>query len=433
MYNSNNGVDKTLPSRWPKSLAALEERQFQWLLGSNGAFFLALQGQILTRTFLAWDLTGEEMSLAYVNVAFAVPMLIFSIFGGALSDRMERRFLALFGQAFVIIAEASILCLLLLDALQFWHLLAAGALGGAVIPFSMPARTAIVFNVVGPSRLSNATALSGGVMNLGRVVGPMIMGFAIDWHGATGAYVVAVSLHISSFLCLFGVQRCFAGNGGKRKILAEIAGGFRYVVNHPALGVCLLFGLVPMFLAMPFQNLLVLFSDEVWQVGESGLGLMMSAAGLGGVIGSIWMARRGENPNRTILMVVTALLFAVFLAIFAVTPSFVIALVPLVVANAFASASQTLNNTATQFLIEDAYRGRVSAIMLMTFGLMPLGVVPMAMLADSVGVQAAIVVASAALIAVIVVFYAFSSALRRLDEHVATALSSQEQASSRQA
>ena len=428
MHESEDVSDRVTTSRWPKSLSSLEERQFRWLLGSNGAFFLALQGQILTRTFLAWDLTGEEMSLAYVNVAFAVPMLIFSIFGGALSDRMERRFLALFGQGLVILAEASILCLLLLDALEFWHLLAAGALGGAVIPFSMPARTAIVFNVVGPSRLSNATALSGGVMNLSRVLGPVITGFAIDWYGATGAYLVAVSLHISSFLCLFGVRRCYSGNSGNRKILEEIAGGFRYVIDRRPLAVCLLFGLAPMFLAMPFQNLLVIFADEVWQVGESGLGLMMSAAGLGGVIGSIWMARRGENPKRTILMVITTLLFAVCLALFAVTPSFVVALLPLVIANAFASAGQTLNNTATQFLIEDAYRGRVSSIMLMTFGLMPLGVVPMAMLAGNIGVQAAIVTACFALIATIALFYLFSAALRNLDDHVENAMNSHEQA-----
>ncbi|MFK8022263.1 MAG: MFS transporter [Pseudomonadales bacterium] len=422
MEDSSNGDQQPAASRWPRSIASLEEPQFRWLLGSNAAFFLAIQGQILTRTYLAWDLTGEEMSLAYVNIAFAVPMLIFSIFGGAFSDRTERRFLALFGQSFVVLSEAIVLVLLLLGSLEFWHILAAGALSGAVIPFSMPARTAIVFNVVGPSRLGNATALSGGVMNVCRVVGPMIMGFAIDFFDVTGAYIVAVSLHIMAFFCLFGVKRCYADKKSRKNLGQEISSGFRYVFERRALMMCILFGLLPMFLAMPFQNLLVIFADEVWNVGERGLGIMMSAAGLGGVVGSVWMARRGENTNRTKLMIGTTLLFGICLGVFAVTPLFAFALVPLVIANAFASASQTLNNTAAQLLVEDEFRGRVSAIMLMTFGLMPLGVVPMALMASAIGVKLAIVIASATLVAVVILFYSVSPSLRDLDEHVKLAL-----------
>ena len=66
-------------------------------MAGNAAFFLAMQGQVLTRTFLAWELTQEEMSLAYINIAFAIPMLIFSLLGGAMSDRIERRKLIVHG------------------------------------------------------------------------------------------------------------------------------------------------------------------------------------------------------------------------------------------------------------------------------------------------------------------------------------------------
>lgn len=365
------------------------------------------------------------MSLAYVNLAFAVPMLIFSVFGGVFSDRAERRRLALLGQAMIVLSEGFVLALLLADALQFWHILVAGALSGAVLPFSMPARTAIVYNVVGARRLGNATALSGGVANIGRVLGPVMMGFAIDFTDVSGAYVIAVALHVFAFFCLFGVRRCYAEKKQKSPFAEEIILGFRYVLERRELLVCLLFGLTPMFLAMPFQNLLVVFADEVWMVGERGLGIMMAAGGAGGVLGSLWMARRGENPARAWLMVVVTFLFAVFLALFAVTPVFYLALVPLIIANIFASAGQTLNNTAVQLLTEDAYRGRVSAMMMMTFGLMPLGVVPMAILAEIVGAETAIVIASLALMLAIVLFYAFSSRLRQMDDYVNRAQSTQ--------
>ena len=86
-------------------------------MASNAAFFLALQGQVLTRTFLAWELTQEEMSLAYINIAFAIPMLIFSLLGGAMSDRIERRKLVMIGQALLVANECFILVLLIFELL----------------------------------------------------------------------------------------------------------------------------------------------------------------------------------------------------------------------------------------------------------------------------------------------------------------------------
>jgi predicted MFS family arabinose efflux permease len=139
-----------------------------------------------------------------------------------------------------------------------------------------------------------------------------------------------------------------------------------------------------MFLAMPFQNLLVVFADEIWQVGEQGLGTLMAVSGLGGVMGSIWVARRGEQTDRVKLMAMSTLLFGVLLMVFAMTKQFYLALLPLFLANACASASQTLNNTASQLLVDDNQRGRMSAFMMMTFGLTPLGVLPLAYLAQIV-------------------------------------------------
>ncbi len=405
----------TAGRHWPHYIAALEEPQFRWLLGGNAAFFLALQGQVLTRTFLAWDMTHQEMSLAYVNIAFALPMLILSMIGGAIGDRLERRKLVLIGQFLIVVNEAMMLSLLLLGLLEFWHMLIGAAVAGTIIPFIMPARTAIVFNVVGPKRLPNATALSSASMNLSRVLGPVIMGLVIDLSSVAGAYAVSVFLNLIAYLCVFGVKPSRAVKKPKQKLSSDVVQGFNYVWHHKDLLVCLSFGLVPMFLAMPFQNLLVVFADDVWHVGERGLGIMMASAGLGGVLGSIWMARRGNDPRRTSLMIWTTMAFAVFLILFAVSESFYLALLPLIIANIFAAASQTLNNTASQLLVEDEVRSRVSAIMLMTFGLTPLGVVPLAYVAQQFGVQSAIYIACVLLIASVILFYLLSPRLRRLD------------------
>ena len=407
-------------SRKPSGFDVLSIPQFRWLFVGNVAFFFAMQGQMLTRTILAWDLTGLAQSLAYINLVVALPMIFASMIGGAVTDRVERRQLIIVGQCLITCNEIFILTMLLLGQLEFWHLLCTAFVAGCAFPFIMPARMAITVNVVGPDRIQSAMAVSGGAMNLSRVVGPAMMGVIISEFSVIAAYVVSTILYASAVFCMFFVKRNKAvqPDGGKKPLLADIIYGFQYVsLNKPVL-VCLMFGLVPMFLAMPFQNLLVMLVEQTWQVGESGLGILMGAGGVGGVLGSIWIARRGDRSERLRLMVVTVIGFALFLALFTQTSVFYLALLPLVLANLCASAFQTVNNATIQILVDDSVRGRMSSFMMMSFGLTPLGVFPMAVAADHIGAANAILGACVALMIITVAFVGLSRTLRTIDSTV---------------
>ena len=406
--------------RKPSGFDVLSIPQFRWLFVGNVAFFFAMQGQMLTRTILAWDLTGLAQSLAYINLVVALPMIFASMIGGAVTDRVERRQLIIVGQCLITCNEIFILTMLLLGQLEFWHLLCTAFVAGCAFPFIMPARMAITVNVVGPDRIQSAMAVSGGAMNLSRVVGPAMMGVIISEFSVIAAYVVSTILYASAVFCMFFVKRNKAvqPDGGKKPLLADIIYGFQYVsLNKPVL-VSLMFGLVPMFLAMPFQNLLVMLVEQTWQVGESGLGILMGAGGVGGVLGSIWIARRGDRSERLRLMVVTVIGFALFLAVFTQTSVFYLALLPLVLANLCASAFQTVNNATIQILVDDSVRGRMSSFMMMSFGLTPLGVFPMAVAADHIGAANAILGACVALMIITVAFVGLSRTLRTIDSTV---------------
>ena len=406
--------------RKPSGFDVLSIPQFRWLFVGNVAFFFAMQGQMLTRTILAWDLTGLAQSLAYINLVVALPMIFASMIGGAVTDRVERRQLIIVGQCLITCNEIFILTMLLLGQLEFWHLLCTAFVAGCAFPFIMPARMAITVNVVGPDRIQSAMAVSGGAMNLSRVVGPAMMGVIISEFSVIAAYVVSTILYASAVFFMFFVKRNKAvqPDGGKKPLLADIIYGFQYVsLNKPVL-VCLMFGLVPMFLAMPFQNLLVMLVEQTWQVGESGLGILMGAGGVGGVLGSIWIARRGDRSERLRLMVVTVIGFALFLAVFTQTSVFYLALLPLVLANLCASAFQTVNNATIQILVDDSVRGRMSSFMMMSFGLTPLGVFPMAVAADHIGAANAILGACVALMIITVAFVGLSRTLRAIDSTV---------------
>jgi len=403
-------------SKLPRGFVSLGSIPFRWFLVGHLSFFLAMQGLVLVRSLLAWDLTKSEMSLAYINLSVAVPMVIGSLIGGAVTDRMERKRLVVIGQTVILGCEGLILALILLEQIAFWHMVVTAFMVGCAFPFVMPARMAIVYDIVGRQHLANALALSAGANNLARVLGPALSGIMIHFFSLKGAYVLSIALYVLASICMLRLPACHPTRHDDKSLFADMLYGFRYVTGHRPIFLCLIFGMFPMLIVMPVQNLLVVFTDEVWRTGQSGLGLMMTIMGIGGVIGALWVARMPHNARRVNLMITTTLAFAVFLGVFSLTPSFTLALVPLLIANIFGNASQTLNNTILQLLVADNIRGRMSSFIMLTFGLTPLGVLPIAYLAERIGAPIAVFYACLVLVLIVLGFYFFSPTLRHLDE-----------------
>jgi len=408
-------------SRGP--FASLRHQQFRWLFASNTAFFFAMNGQFVVRSVLAYRLTGSEFALGLINLVVAIPILVVSPFGGVVADRFERRRLIMGGQAVLVASELVILALLLLGQLAFWHLLAAVFVMGCTFPFIMPARQAIVANIVGRQGLANAMALQMGAINAARVVGPVLAGLIIALAGVRWVYVVAVALYAAAFFSMAHVAKSPPPEGARaRPVLGELVGGLRYVAGDPPVRALLVLSVIPILLAMPFQALLVVFADDVWHVGAGGLGILQAAAGFGGIVGSFWVAVVGETPRKLRLMMSTLLAFAGSLFLFSLSPWFLLALPLVFAADVFASAFTTTINTLIQVLIPDEVRGRVMSIMMMTFGLTPLGTVPVSALAEAFGAPAAVAIASLVTIGLSFLILAASRALRAIDATAAAAL-----------
>lgn len=408
---------------WRSATSSLGIPQFRWLYASNMAFFFAMSGQGLVRSWLAFTMTNSELALGLIGAAVALPMLFIAPIGGVIADRMERRNLIAGGQAIVVISEVAILLLLVTDLLEFWHLLTASMLMGCVFPFIMPARQAIVMNIVGKQGLPNAMALNMGGMNASRVVGPASAGFLIGGLGIEGTYAIGLVLYITGLLCMLRVHRSRpTGDPRSIPIGTAMLDGLRYLRRQRQVAVLLLFGLVPMFLAMPFQTLLVVFARDVWDSGSSGLGILSAIAGTGGVLGSVMLAWQGYSHKRLRQMMLSLLGFVAFLFLFSLSPYFLLALPLIFIANIFGSIFSTLNNTAIQLIIPDSVRGRVSSFLMMSFSLPLLGTLPMSAVAEVYGARVAVAGASVLAMVVAIVFYALSPALRDLDAGVRKAL-----------
>jgi MFS family permease len=410
---------------WRGALASLENRQFRWLWSGNVAFFFAMQSMsMVLRTSLTYTLTnGDPLKIGWVTFTVAIPMVVLAPVGGVFADRIDRRRLIMTCQAILLTSE-SVTCLLFaLDALQFWHLIALGAVIGTMFALMMPARQAIVVNVVGRAQLGNAMALNMTGMNVTRVVGPAAAGVAMSAVGIVPTYTIGLGLYALALFAMTRLEPALPPPGaGRPPVLRSIVEGFHYLGGNRMVLLLIIFGAGPMLLMMPFQPLLVVFANDVWHVGYAGLGSLNAAAGIGGMAGAFLVAVRGDADRRLGMMLGSVLAFATSLGIFAFCPWFSVAMLMLLVANLFASVFGVLNNTAIQQLVPDEVRGRISSFLTMSFSLPMLGSLPVSVIAHRYGAPIAVGAASVTAIVLSMAFYASSPSLRGLDEAVRGAL-----------
>src|SRR5258705_8185574 len=210
---------------------------YRWLFISNMAFFLAMQSQALVRGFLAVRPTHSEFALGGVSFAVAVPMLLVSPLGGVLADRVDRRRLIMTAQALVLVSESTVLALYATGSLAFWHLVAAAIVVGCVFPLMMPARQAIVANLVGRERLSSAIAVNMTGMNTARVVGPALGGLLIVGDDVRLAYVAAIASYAAALLCMLKIDPARPPAGARRASpWASLIEGCTYLLDNRLVG-----------------------------------------------------------------------------------------------------------------------------------------------------------------------------------------------------
>lgn len=397
-------------------------REFRWLYAGNVAFFLAMGSQGVVRQALAYDLTGSNAKLGLLATLSALPMALLSPLGGGLADRADRRKVMMAGQSVVLAAELAVFALLVTGRLRFVHLLLLSCAMGGVFPFVMPSRQAIVANLVGRERLAHAMALTITGINTARVVGPWVGSRISEYFGRTAAYAVGTALYAVAIACTFRISASRADRAAvATSMWHSVAEGARFLGGSPLVVTLIAFGLVPLLLAMPVQSFFVAFSQH-WGHGDTGLGTLSAAVGIGGILGSLLVVWIGDAHGRTRRQLTAVTAFALALAAFAAAPGFWSATALLLLAMACTSIFQTLNNTAIHLLIPDRVRGRVSSFLLMSMSLPMLGGYPLGVAADAFGLKLTFVAASLLSMAIAWAFVALSPRLRDLDASVRTAL-----------
>lgn len=375
---------------WQRTFASLGLPTYRWFWSSLLVYFLAFQMDMIARGYLAFDITGSATALGVVSIAWGIPLLLLSLVGGTLADRVEKRNLLQATQAVMALSSLITAILVQTDLIQIWHMVVLGFLLGVVWSFAIPARQAMVPELVSDRRLMNALALNNSAMNTTRIIGPSLAGglIVVPLFGVAGAYYVITVLYALSALTLLPVAPSGLAAARRHEPMWQgIATGLRYVASSSALTVLIGLACVAIVLGMPYVILLPVFAEEVHDVGAVGLGVMNTVVGVGAIIGSLFIAYFSAYPHRAALQLVLGVAFGVGVFLFGGAPTFALALPALALVGLTFNGYLTINNTLIFSHAQRELHGRVMSVYLLTWSLMPLAALPMSALADLVGPQ----------------------------------------------
>lgn len=368
---------------------------------------LALQMGQVTNGYLVFDLTGSATAVGVVTLGFGVPMLFLSLVGGVVADRFPKRRILIVSQILTSSVALVFALLVLIGRIEVWMMALGALVMGTSFAFNMPARQAYIAEIVSRDHLTNAVALNNTGMNFARVIGPSIAGalIGVAFIGIGGVYLIMAAMYLVVMANLLRLPDVRVADGATdRSGLGSMIDGLRYIRGSQELSALLILAFVPVALGMPFQALMPVFAKDVFGVGARGLGLLLMLNGAGALIGSLVVASLGNARRRALLQMGMGIAFGLALALFAFAQSLPVAVVTLVIIGAVSAGYLALNATIIMDKVDQAYRGRVMSVYLMTFSLMPLMVVPLGALSDAFGAPLA-VGASGLLLAAVVLGY----------------------------
>ena len=407
----------TLPGvkGWRKTFSSLKVRDYRWYWASNVSGFFGFQMQLVARGWLIYDMTDSALLLGIVTAAWALPTLIIGPFGGVIADRVEKRDLILLNQTITVLLSLAITILIVIDAIQVWHLLVASILSGVIFSLNLPARQAIVPELVGEKKLMNAIALNSSGMNVTKIVGPALAGILVGVIGIPGVYMIITGCYVGTVVAMLKVPHTgVTVRKEKTNVLSAIAYGFRYVRHHSTIRVLLILEFIVNFLGWPYMMLMPVFARDVFGRGASGLGLLMSAIGVGSLFGSLGLAYLGEFKRRGFFLLCLFFVFGVGLILFSNCRAFNLALFSLLIVGGVSTVSFALNNTLILGYVVRQVRGRVMSIYMMTWTAEAIGVLPLGALAEAKGVSFAVSLDGALLVLLAVIMVATVPQLRKL-------------------
>lgn len=355
--------------------AALRYRNFTliWsgLIVSNVGTWMQNVGQ----GWLVLQLTNSPLWLGLLGLSFALPMILLPLVGGAVVDRVHRIRLLYFTQTSLMLVAFALAALTWLGLVNVWHILIAAFLGAALLAFDNPARQALIPDLVPPRDILNALSLNSATYNGAALLGPALAGALLGPFGAATLFFLNGVSYLAVLIALTALRNARTHSGGKHAPIGEsMTAGLAYAWRSRLILALLALSALAAIFGRSYQNLLPVFSRDIWSGGELGYGLLLSAAGGGALVGAFGLAAIKEVKRQGLVMMLNGLVFSASIIAFALSPSLAAGIALLFAAGVTSTIFGTIIATFIQVVTPNELRGRVMSLYAITLiGLPSLG------------------------------------------------------------
>ena len=379
-----------------------------------------MQMLLFTGGYYIYELTGSASLLGIATASAAIPAVSLALFGGVFADRFEKKRVIQAGQGVSLLVALFVAVSISTGTITWVHLVAASFAQGIAMPLMMPARQAIVPQLVGMNRIQNAIALNSMVMSLSFMVFPAVAGGLIAAVGIEAVYYIISGMYLGGiFFTQLLPKLVTASRDAPTTILGDIRDGLKYVSSNRIILLLLFLSLVTVVLAMPIRFILPIFAKDVFLVGPDRLGYLGAAMGVGALGGTLVIATLGKVARRGLALAASGILSGLTLLAFAAmsyfAPTYIAALAILVLVGLIQAGRMTLNSSLMMEYADQEYRGRVMSIFSLNMGLMPAGVLPITILADQIGAPLSLGIMAVLLVLVATTILLSSPRLRQLE------------------
>ncbi len=384
------------------------------------SMFLSMGGfnmLMLVRGILVYEITGDAQRTALVSIGWAPGLLIMSLWGGVLGDRVERRMLIQLAQFANAVFAVSVGVLIMTGLIEWWHLLVVSSLQGCTFALQIPARTAAMSQLVPKNLIGNAMALNSMAMTLMSIAAPAVGGLLYELIEPHGVYFVVTVMMVLAMVFTTFLPKMYPDqnqSGAKESPIVNIKRGIRYAARNRLVRALLIQSVVIAMLSMPFRMLVPVFAKELYGSVPSEVGWLATMAGIGGIAASIGVASLRSGQRRGLVILASPIISAISIFIIGMLPWYWVGMIVFVGVGFGESIRFALGQALVVEHANPRYRARMTSLTMMTYGLIPLAAFPIGWLVDNVGVVPTIIGMSVALFTAGVAFIIVSSSVRNL-------------------
>ena len=350
--------------------------------------------QITALPWLVYRLTNSAMLLGLVGFLSQIFVLLFSPIAGAVADHYNKRKLLILTQTLLMLQAIILAALTISGKIQISHIIILVIFTGVVFAMDMPVRQAFLVEMVGKGDLMNAIALNSAIANASRLIGPAIAGILIAAVGEGYCFLINGVSFTGVIIVLYLMKNISLNPVDKDvPVIKKFFSGLEYVRNSKTISsILFLSAMTGLISAFPMV-LMPVFVKDVFHLDASGLGIFMSAIGVGAILGTVKVAARKSAEGLERLIVHSAVGFGLGVAAFAVSKNIFFAVLFLILSGYFLISQTASSNTLIQLIIPDALRGRVMGFFTMAFmGFAPIGSLACGFLAHKISAPLTVVI-----------------------------------------